>query len=216
MESGTDLVTIKAVLGRYMAIMLHNPAVLKAPQKMRNELGRELKDFLLAHIQHALDNARFSTEPAEKPPRACSNGTGPHASAEGGRIRQFKSPGYSFHKWANDISANHTSCPFSFVFFQCLSSRQDHHSTGRLGAKTAYLAENACCHLASLCRMYNDSGSLARDYDEVNLNSVNFPEFDGRDQEAAKSELMAIAQYERELLEVALGHPQDIGATRPK
>ena len=31
--------------------------------------------------------------------------------------------------------------------------------------------------LAIMCRQYNDVGSLARDLEERNLNSVNFPEF---------------------------------------
>ena len=63
--------------------------------------------------------------------------------------------------------------------------------------------------------MYNDYGSLARDTDEQNLNSVNFPEFHLKSRsraraseetwdERAKSNLLWIADYERQGLQVAL------------
>lgn len=82
-----------------------------------------------------------------------------------------------------------------------------------------------------MCRQYNDLGSLARDVEERNLNSINFPEFASsksafpadvarpttdlnghstpnvEDQaeilQARKSELFAIAAYERECLAFA-------------
>ncbi|KAI2626608.1 hypothetical protein GGR54DRAFT_591656 [Hypoxylon sp. NC1633] len=59
--------------------------------------------------------------------------------------------------------------------------------------------------------MYNDYGSVKRDKDEGNLNSINFPEFQSpsestlskqEDQEQlAKTELMYLAEYERQKLE---------------
>lgn len=44
-------------------------------------------------------------------------------------------------------------------------------------ARTAYLAEDVCRHLATLCRLYNDLGSAACDADEGAGNSLKFPEF---------------------------------------
>ena len=70
--------------------------------------------------------------------------------------------------------------------------------------------------------MYNDYGSLRRDADERNLNSVNFPEFynsiplssstvekstpaqTGEEEKRAKAELLWIVDYERRGLETAL------------
>ena len=91
----------------------------------------------------------------------------------------------TFYSWVRTTSADHTSCPFSFTFYTCLLS----HNAGNHGngskpwnlfnrdAKTSYVAEAMVKGLASLCRMYNDYGSVARDAGEGNLNSVNFPEF---------------------------------------
>jgi hypothetical protein len=53
-----------------------------------------------------------------------------------------------------------------------------HHATPlTASARAAYLAEDACRHLAALCRMYNDAGSASRDADEGTLNALDFPEF---------------------------------------
>jgi len=78
-------------------------------------------------------------------------------------------------------------------------------------ASASYLAEDACRHLASLCRIYNDAGSAKRDADEGALNSLNFPEFHlpgshGRSKTSGDrvDELLQIADYERRGLEMAM------------
>ena len=55
-----------------------------------------------------------------------------------------------------------------------------------VGAIQKYLAQVLVRHLAAMCRMYNDYGSIARDRAEQNDNSVNFPEFHGEAQNADK------------------------------
>ncbi|KAF1962414.1 hypothetical protein CC80DRAFT_542726 [Byssothecium circinans] len=93
--------------------------------------------------------------------------------------------------------------------------------------KTKYLAAAVCQHLASMCRMYNDYGSVARDQAEDNLNSVDFSEFGGPNDgttsdknapqqetaeeccteiamQAKKKALYELAQYERSWLNDAL------------
>lgn len=55
-----------------------------------------------------------------------------------------------------------------------------------------------------MCRQYNDYGSLQRDRDDKNLNSVNFPEFVGEGDRVLKDELFAIAEYERKGLGMAM------------
>jgi hypothetical protein len=43
---------------------------------------------------------------------------------------------------------------------------------------TRYLSSELGTHLAAMCRMYNDYGSITRDKAEGNVNSINFAEFD--------------------------------------
>ena len=70
-------------------------------------------------------------------------------------------------------------------------------------------------HIGAFCRMYNDYGRIKRDRREMNLNSLNFPEFypridDGsglkesltkEDQVTAKAALLEGARYERQCAE---------------
>lgn len=83
-------------------------------------------------------------------------------------------------------------------------------------AKTKYMLEDACRRLATICRQHNDFGSLERDRKEGNLNSVDFPEFDGvcrnvMDDGAssslivqAKKEVLEVAYYKRKFVNLAL------------
>ncbi|KAH8425262.1 uncharacterized protein LDX57_003018 [Aspergillus melleus] len=79
-----------------------------------------------------------------------------------------------------------------------------------------------------MCRQYNDYGSVSRDREENNLNSINFPGLQaGYTQEKeemydacsqwsdnAKQSLLDIANYERECLELAVRRLQP-GITEP-
>ncbi|KAI1384134.1 Ent-kaurene synthase [Hypoxylon trugodes] len=224
---------MKTVLSRYIAHILQHPSVLKSTQDMQVRLARELETFLLAHIDQAEDNSQFarqldgssqnsSTLHDETLPKARNgihNKKGEKRKREPDGVhepptpasypRRYRDSGRTFYKWVRSTSADHTSCPFSFVFFHCLLFAT-HGDVAGHSAKTAYLVEDACRHLASLCRMYNDYGSLARDADELNLNSLNFPEFaraakiGGLEEKEAKEQLMNIAEYERRSLNLAL------------
>ncbi|KUI74130.1 Copalyl diphosphate synthase [Cytospora mali] len=216
---------VRVVLLRFVARILRHPAVISSPSSLQTRLAFELETFLLAHITHSQDNHRLRTQlqtngdsslhPQESDMRAY---------AQGSPGTKYREPGRTFYHWVRSTSADHTSCPFSFVFFNCLvhaaaaassDTSQTNHGDILASARTAYLAEDACRHLASLCRMYNDIGSVARDADERALNSVNFPEFFFRVDrtataapstvhDSAKAELMWIAEYERRGLEMAM------------
>ncbi|KAL4871888.1 hypothetical protein BDV12DRAFT_194031 [Aspergillus spectabilis] len=70
-----------------------------------------------------------------------------------------------------------------------------------------YVAEGMCRHLAVMCRMYNDYGSLPRDREEKNLNSVNFPEFAHARPESddiRRKQLFTLAEFERPNVEQGL------------
>jgi hypothetical protein len=110
-------------------------------------------------------------------------------------------------------SADHTSCPYSFVFYLCLAG--EGRSALDFNIQQRYALEDACRHLAAMCRQYNDLGAVLRDQEERNLNSVNFPEFVVDEVDATitekeligrkKRDLLAVAEYERRCLDRVLG-----------
>ncbi|OTA98362.1 hypothetical protein M426DRAFT_17493 [Hypoxylon sp. CI-4A] len=208
-EKVTDL------LRRFVSYFKH-PAVVNSPPLLQKRLAIELETFLLAHITHAEDNQQFQaqrdisdsshpTQLGSNPP--ILNGT---ASSEG-LPAVYRDPGRTFYNWVKSTSADHTSCPVAFTFYSCLIKQSgiDIFSAPR----KAYVAEDLCRHLSSMCRMYNDYGSAARDQAEGNLNSLNFSEFhdlafrqpDPKPGiQMMKGELMWIAEYERRCLQAAM------------
>ena len=87
---------ITATLDRFIQHALRNPAVLASPHRTQNALAQEVRQFLLAHIQHNHDNAAWrSQEPLAK--------------------NKFK--------WARSSAADDTSCPFAIRYFACLIIR---------------------------------------------------------------------------------------------
>ena len=198
---------IERVLDRFTAYVLRHPKVLQSPASAQSHLRRELRTFLLAHVEQIEDNTRLSQQDFST-----------------GKVVTFDSPRTSYFAWVRSTSADHTSCPYAFAFFACLIAREPGKACFA-SLRQRYLAEDACKHLATLCRQYNDYGSVARDRAEKNLNSVNFPEFSAgtmrdrggeshaldaaederiADENERKQQLMWAAHYERECLEVAL------------
>lgn len=176
------LADIEVPLRRYIRHILDHASVVKAPTALQNRLRMELETFLQAHVTQAEDNHRLSLEKA--------------------------SPQRSFYNWVRTTSADHTSCPFSFVFYFCLLE-----CTLFEDSKTAYLAEDLCRHLATLCRIYNDCGSLARDEAENNLNSADFLRFKEKGTRRIKEELMWIADFERRGMNMALQSLSELPGT---
>ncbi|CAN8100051.1 unnamed protein product [Discula destructiva] len=117
-------------------------------------------------------------------------------------------PKRTYYNWVRSTSADHTSCPVAFVFYTCLLG-SDILEKG----KTAYVAEDLCRHLATMCRIYNDYGSLKRDRAEKNLSSADFPEIYGQDDGVVKHVLMWIAEYERRGLNMAMAELKDLCGT---
>jgi hypothetical protein len=195
--STTSLREVEIVLCTFTTHILQHPFVLRSPQYLQSWLCRSLHQFLNAHITHIEDCTLLS-----------SNGF----------------PATTFYNWVHTTSADHTSCPFSFVFYLCLMHGR-RAPQGRPcddlfpGVQVKYLLEDACRHLATMCRQHNDYGSVARDRKEKNLNSIDFPEFQEqskqlRDRSAkspnqdaeskAKECLLEIAEYERVGLNLAM------------
>ncbi|OJJ87164.1 uncharacterized protein ASPGLDRAFT_80046 [Aspergillus glaucus CBS 516.65] len=171
------------VLRRFITYILTHPAAIHSPPSVQRTLRRELKDFILAHITHAEDNARFLSQ-----------------SIAADRTTQFATPCSYYYSWLLD--------------------RQIRWAGIQGSPPERYLAEDMCRHLATMCRQYNDYGSIVRDRAEKNLNSVIFPEFceEGAEKKAGanlktvarveqklKDNLMWVAEYERECCVTALG-----------
>jgi hypothetical protein len=196
--------SIRNVMTRFARHVLLHKAVIASPASHQQRLAYELKTFLLAHIDHAEDNHRFyQQDRAEVPCHGHSqidkNGYATAGSDTEQSVHTYQNPGRTFYQWVGSTSADHTSCPFSFAFFSCLvhTFGQKTPAVFDSSARISYLAEDLCRHLASLCRMYNDAGSLKRDVQELNLNSANFPEFTLGSAKRIKEELLWIAEYER-------------------
>jgi hypothetical protein len=183
-------------LRRFVRHVLHHPKILLSSAYDQLRLKRELQIFLLAHVAQESDNGRFSRQqlPSDK--------SVPFETAES-----------SYFKWVQSTSANHTSCPFAYAFVSCLLSASDGTDCFR-SAHEKYVAEDLCRHLAVTCRQYNDYGSLARDRDEKNINSINFPEFfwrgDKTSDQGLKDELYAVAMYDKMKLDLAIGQLENL------
>jgi hypothetical protein len=111
---------------------------------------------------------------------------------------RFKST--SFYNWLHATGSIHTSCPMSFTFYTCLISRPSQYCFKT--SRQRYLAEILRRHLANMCRIYNDWGSIERDRREGNLNSADFQEFEGVCE--VKKALIEIAELERMLMVFAM------------
>lgn len=222
-----SLAEITATLTRFVEYVLNHAVIRKSPECYQDRLALELRACISAHVTQAEDNHNYMRQCS-----TASNGANTSAVIGNDIDPSFRShnevspgqayarPGRTFYNWVRSTSADHTSCPFSFVFFNALLyCATPHHRQSLFGrSRTAYVAEDLCRHLSSLCRMYNDYGSLQRDTREWNLNSINFPEFaplflsrdgpahvaDDNGLSRAKAELLWLAEYERRGVEMAL------------
>lgn len=154
-----ELSQVRTILEPFINYVLKHPIIAQASSYDQTLLRVELRIFLLAHITQAEDNARLASQ----------------QSLNSSITIPFETPRCSYFEWARTTSAAHMSCPYSFSFMTCFLS-----GMGTACFETAeekYLAQDLCRHLSTMCRMYDDFGSLARDRAETDLNSVNFPEF---------------------------------------
>ncbi|KAB8228989.1 uncharacterized protein BDW43DRAFT_198004 [Aspergillus alliaceus] len=204
---------VRRPLKHYIRYILHHEAIQQANDRDVYTLRQELKQFLYAHITQATDN---------------------HRLAKGTASQLFDYPESEFYRWVHTTSADHTGCPYAFAFAGCLISftsclppsnpsptttTPPYSNTKRPAiwqtAEQKYLATDLCRHLSTMCRMYNDYGSIQRDRDEGNLNSVDFSEFANADLNAAceggvaKAALFRLAEYERKGVESAFAHLVD-------
>ncbi|KAL8728452.1 MAG: hypothetical protein Q9181_005339 [Wetmoreana brouardii] len=230
--SSPDLLEIAETLEAFITHQTTYTLVKHSSPSDRKALVAELKTFLLVHVTQIEDNARFSSQHQQQsldPTR-------------GTAVVSYTPPQTSYFTWVRTTSANHTSCPYSLAYLSCLLGGAANIKASRNGtasgsggeirdcfptAKAKFYSQALCGHLAAMCRQYNDYGSVARDREEGNVNSVNFSEFhnsttgrdmatvvggngdgdgdgdgEGRD-ERIKKRVREIAQFERECLNFA-------------
>lgn len=174
---------ISSPLTRFVTYILNHKAVLRSSTWDRENLCHDLRAFLHAQVAQTGENSRF----AKQEPQSSDV----YASATS-----------SFFQWVRTTGADHVACAYTFAFACCLISSS--LSSGREVFPTVtqkYLAAAATRHLTTICRMYNDLGSLARDTMEHNINSLHFPEFVHTETSttsvvAKKQALTEVAEYE--------------------
>ena len=204
--ANSALLEIEKTITRFIEHASSHACIISKSTTAQAHLMRSLSTFLLAHMTQLEDSQAFSLQ---QPPL-------PHRAAI------FLSATETYHSWVRSTGADHTSCPYSFWFFTHLISDGPLFHT----PKQKFLAQDVALHLATLCRMYNDYGSIERDADERNVNSVNFPDMetetedkDTKDRREGndgglsgeetwsgqrKKDLLALTGYERECLDLAL------------
>lgn len=197
--------TVFTALSRFLKHVLQHPSIQSASAWDRTLLARELRSYLLAHIQQAEDSTPVVVDENK-------SGLSHHQFGTTARVSTKTT---TFFNWVRTTSADHISCPYSFHFVAChlgASLTPKTPATGESGdcfpsAGEKFLAAATCRHLATMCRMYNDLGSAERDRDEGNLNSLDFPEFHAAgpaDREGPewlqiqKSILLRLAEFERD------------------
>ncbi|KAI4203864.1 MAG: hypothetical protein LQ350_001486 [Teloschistes chrysophthalmus] len=208
-EDSRSLPAVEQVLGRYITAVLLHGRIQAASSSDRSSLRTELQTFLGAHIEQLQDNVGFHHQilTSQVP------------------TKRWNAPRTSHYTWGHTTAASHTSCPFAFRFYTCLIG---HRSSDAFfpsadvfdSGYTKYLAEDVSSHIAVMIRLSNDYGSIARDEGECNINSVNFPEFQGctelntdstldeayagkQQTRQAKDQLLRLVQYERRCVDEA-------------
>ena len=179
-----------SVFQAFTTAVLSYPHISSASPSDLLCLRSETALYLLHHLTQLEDNARFAQQA--------------HLPA---RNTRFATPRTSYATWVNTVGAGHVSGPFAFAFFTCyLSGAVRHGADCFTGVAQKMRAYTMNTHIGAFCRMYNDYGSIERDREERNLNSVNFPEFFdaraeggvGGEEAAAKATLLNAAAEERD------------------
>jgi len=173
--------TILRYLHKFITFIAYHPVLEKASPYDRAHHRREFKAYLLAMITQVEESVRYA---AQLPSNTIYN------------------PPSSYMKWVRTISAalvGGFNC--GSMFFCYLSpGTTDLFPTPEL----KFIAQDCLTHLSTLCRMWNDHGSIQRDMAEENINSVHYPEFAGLSEDEAKGQLRQLAVYEKKKMDDSL------------
>ncbi|KAI4149779.1 MAG: hypothetical protein LQ340_004453, partial [Diploschistes diacapsis] len=206
---------VTKILSGFIQHVLQHPAVLQSPLRVQRELATEVYNFLIAHVNHSLDGKSLRKSSKKLKLGADSDWSAPSSP--------FALSQTSYFKWVHTTASDDTSCPFAFKFFLCLIGQSTESYLGAPQEK--YYSQSLVRHLSTMCRQYNDYGSAKRDAEESNLNSLDFPDFQsgagsaarqadgGCDSQSMKQELMAIAEFERSCMQLALQNLRQVASS---
>ena len=174
-------------LSKFVKFFLEYLRIQMANQNDIEQLRRELKFYLLAHIQHCEDNSWLE------------------AAKSAVTIQPIRS---SLFRWIRATGADNFGVQYASALIGCLLTSSYGDGLDFLpSAEMKYIVQDCSHRLAIIGRIYNDYGSLQRDRDEKNLNSTFFPEFEasrGKSDDELKRKLRRIADYERKCVELSL------------
>ncbi|KAK2036119.1 ent-kaurene synthase [Colletotrichum somersetense] len=194
---------------RFVKHLMDHPSVVAASSADKENLRREFRQYFLAQVDQIKHNQRFGVQDQQS---------------------RYLSPQTSFFQWIKETAARHVACPFTFAWALCVvpyvvenlgrsldcSGPDARPSDCFTTAEEKYYAADVALHLASMCRMYNDYGSAARDGLEKNVNSLHFPEFaQTQGGKWPKEALFTIAEYERRCWQTALAQLEKASAQEP-
>ena len=195
--------TLSRTLKGFVGTIMTRDCVIHSRFSERARLLREISVFLHAHVTQSEDSGQI-----------LGHGIKDHAMTNGNGNGKRIPPRKTYFDWVRTTSADHTSCPYSFVFYECLvsytlqsqkkafiptsstssSSEASCSPILSTSVRQQYLAQDLCRHLATMCRQNNDHGSVLRDQQEGNLNSVDFPEFIDRCGEVQQKRPQAVLE----------------------
>ena len=186
-----------SIFGAWARYHMTYESVVSASVMDLLDLRVETRNYLLYHIHQLEDNQRFANQH--------------HSSLH----LHFLTPRMGYAPWLHTVGGGHIGAPIGLAFFACITGSRV-RGKGKdcfSSVQQKLMAWNCNMHAAKQLRMYNDYGSVARDAEENNLNSVDFPEFFGDGDEArdflggqidanfglmqTKQTLLAAAEYER-------------------
>jgi len=173
--------TILRYLHKFITFIVYHPVLEKASPYDKAHHRREFKAYLLAMITQVEESVRYA---AQLP------------------LNTIYNPPSSYMKWVRTISAEHLASLHCGAMFFCYLSpgTTDLFPTPEL----KFIAQDCLTHLSTLCRMWNDYGSMQRDMVDANINFVHFPEFAGLSEDEAKAQLRRIAAYEKNKMDDSL------------
>ncbi|KAI6261173.1 hypothetical protein MCOR19_002596 [Pyricularia oryzae] len=199
-------VEARECMRRFVKHVMEHPSVQAASPADQENLQREFRQYFLAQVDQIRHNQRFGAQDQQ---------------------RRYLSPRTSFFQWLKETAARHVACPFTYAWALCVVpyvvgnlSRAREGGGGPsdcfASVEEKYYSADLCLHLASMCRMYNDHGSEARDGLEHNVNALHFPEF-ARTLRGAPSRdaLFQLAEYERSCWQTGLARLQEVSLQEP-
>jgi hypothetical protein len=175
-------------LVKYLRYVLSFPKIQNASRNDKTQLEYALKAYLLANTQQLEDNYHITIR---------------------GTTKVFPSPPVPFFKWVSSTASEHVSGHYLFAFLTCVLSNGEDFL---VNSQIKYIAQDCMRRSSIMCRMLNDSGSLQRDRDECNLNSVFFPEFatENKSDREVRSELVSLAKYEKRCVVLSFGELEKV------